>query len=515
MKRIVPFLCVGSLLVFLFPVKIYAEDEPTPSPEPTATYGILEAGCYYVGKNSGNSLSAYLSVSTDVRAVWIGYGSTQASLVCISDAPFNYTNSNSNSCPTASTAASQVNGHPGYYVAAAQNKKNINELGIPGVSWTNGSASVYGPYVWELTYGDGAVGPGPVINWGDLLDVKFNTSIAGSGSAATNNIDNITWDPVQDSNGNALSSEQRVEIKAIAGNYTATSRNGLFGLGATDFDYNSGIEHVIGNVAANRGEFHISWSEVIRQLNSGSISDFLNIRKSDDVWLKSGWIYQYRFLADDYTGEWHTIYTGTSAGVQNSLNIEQSTQINTNLVNTIIQINTLNNSEQENWMINNTVINMENSDGQETTDKPWWAYLLEAIVSLIDGVLTFLGNLIGDLISAIIDLFTFDSFDLDVIVDFGTEQRESNNIIGQSINFFDNVVQSAQSMRESDVIISYPGITLFDVELLPAANYNLNEYVEDLGLTDFHNLAYLVTDGSIAICLISLVYRKIMGILRS
>lgn len=501
MKRIVQFLCVGSLLVFLFPIGVHADG---------ATYYSLGSECITLYNNGSYYYHVEVTSGSDVRVTGYKYGDYYYEYF-VSENPFSikFTWMSSQACSALAPISGSQSGN--YYVVNTQHQLNqINDNLIPFVMTTNSNSNAI-----YYTFGEGAVDPVVPTIWGDLLDVKFNTSIAGSGSAATNNIDQITWDPVQDSNGNALTSEQRVEIKAIAGNYTASSRNGLFGLGATDFDYNSGIEHLIGDVAANRGEFHIEWSEVIRQLNDGSISDFLNIRKSDDVWLKSGWIYQYRFIADDYTGEWHTIYNGTSAGVQNSINIEQSTQINTNLINTIVEINTLNNSEYQNWTINNTVINMENSDGQETTDKPWWSYLLEAIVSLIDGVLTFLGNLIGDLISAIIDLFTFDTFDLDVIVDFGTEQRESNNIVGQSINFFDNVVQSAQSMRESDVIISYPGITLFDVELLPAANYNLNDYVEDLGLTDFHNLAYLVTDGSIAICLISLVYRKIMGILRS
>lgn len=507
MHRIIRFLCVGSLLVFLFPINVHADISTTYFITPlTRTDGTVGNTYLYQSlgvaesrtvlfTNNGTPRFYVVSAVSGLGVSWgVGnsgsYGEIASTFVSDGVTYYGLTNTGNNARNVASAF--------------------INSGTYPVIDDVSSlENAVY------YTYGEGAIDPVEPISWGDLLDVKFNTSIAGSGSAATNNIDQITWNPTQDSNGNDLTAEQRVEIKAIAGNYTASSRNGLFGLGATDFDYNSGIEHLIGNVAANRGEFSIEWSEVIEELNEGSISDFLNIRKSDDVWLKSGWIYQYRFVAEDYTGDWHTIYNGTSAGVQNSLNIEQSTQINTNLINTIIEINTLNNSEYQNWMINNTVINMENSDGQETTDKPWWAYLLEAIVSLIDGMLSFLGNLIGDLISAIIDLFTFDSFDLDVIVDFGTEQRESNNIIGQSINFFDNVVQSAQSMRESDVIISYPGITLFEVELLPAANYNLNEYVEDLGLTDFHNLAYLVTDGSIAICLISLVYRKIMGILRS
>lgn len=506
MKRIVKFLCVGSLLVFLFPLNVYA-DNPT--------YAVY-TGCHDVNHNSNYYF--YFNTTSEGRALFLLI-SNRYYFEFVSDTQFTYSTGMTYRQPTASCNVPNTSGQQfnNYYLMEYETGASLLDLDIPVVELGSdiNNATKRKEQAVYYTFGEGAVEPVEPVLWGDLLDVKFNTSIAGSGSAATNNIDQITWDPVQDSNGNALTSEQRVEIKAIAGNYTASSRNGLFGLGATDFDYNSGVEHLIGDVAANRGEFHIEWSEVIQQLNDGSISDFLNIRKSDDVWLKSGWIYQYRFVADDYTGEWHTIYNGTSAGVQNSINIEQSTQINTNLINTIVEINTLNNSEYQNWTINNTVINMENSDGQETTDKPWWAYLLEAIVSLIDGVLNFLGNLIGDLISAIIDLFTFDSFDLDVIVEFGTEQRESNNIVGQSINFFDNVVQSAQSMRESDVIISYPGITLFDVELLPAANYNLNDYVDDLGLTDFHNLAYLVTDGSIAICLISLVYRKIMGILRS
>lgn len=500
MKRIIQYVCAGCLLVLSFPIGIYAE---------SATYAILSAGCYTYWDISN---PYKFSVSTDARYVILAPSSSTRIMYIVSDSSFMYWTGRGDNCAANTYTPYHIND---YYLTTI-NLSGLTfgpEYGIPTITATNDTTTAI-----YYTYGAGAVDPEPEIepiDYGDLLDVRFNTSIAGSGAASVSNIDHITWNPDSDSNGNVFDDTARVQIKAIAGNYQSNSRNGLLGLGATSFDYNNGAEHMLAEYPAQRGKYDVTWSHVMDQLNAGSWSDFLGIRKSDDVWLKSGWIYQIRLVVGDYESAWKTIYNSTSAGVQNALNVENSVELNYSLVNTIVEINEMNESTYESWMINNTIINMENSDDQQQTDKPWWAYLLEAIVGLISGVLDFLGNLIGDLIGAIVDLFTFDSFDLDVILNFGQEQRESNNIIGQSLNFFDNVVEAAQDMRQSDLIISYPGITLFNVELLPAADYNLNQYVSDLGLTDFHNLAYLVTDGTIAICLISLVYRKIMGILRS
>lgn len=508
MKRIINIFISLCLIILFLPVKVFA-DSPT--------YSVLNTGCNQVAYNNSRYYLLYIVNNTsEVRAVILN-DSGNKSIYAVSRDNFKYfiSNNSSSACSaSAPTSFNVTNSNNYYYVNSGILSQYFGYEGIPIVNATaNISNAIY------YTFGEGAVDPLPPTppppNYGDLIDVRFNTSIAGSGSAAVNNIDHITWNPDHDSNEIMFDGTERVQIKAIAGNYTSSTRNGLLAGTVSDFDYNSSAEHMLAEYPVTRGYYDVTWNHVIEQLHSGSISDFLQIRKDNETWLKSGWIYQIRLVAGEYTGQWITIYNGTSSGVQNSLTIENSTELNTTLINTIQEINNINNSIDEDWTINNIVINMENSDGTESTDKPWWAYLLEAIVSLISGVLDFLGHLIGDLIAAIVDLFTFDSFDLDVILNFGEEQRESNNIVGQSINFFDNVVESAQNMRESDVVISYPGITLFDVQLLPAADYNLNDYVEELGLENFHQMAYLVTDGTIAICLISLVYRKIMGILRS
>ena len=507
MKHFKSFVAFCLACSFLIPQRVYA-DNPTYS---------LFSGCAIFGQdNSWRTLQ--MSVSREVRAVIFDQGYAGYVIGFASTSSFSYSSTTNGTCPAEvqpfSADSTNYNGQTVYYVRSPKTiAVNFNANGIPVIS---GEGSLND--ILYYTFGDGAIDPIPPTPippaYGDLVDVRFNTSIAGSGDASINNIDHITWNPDHDSNEIMFDGSESVQIRVIAGNYTSSTRNGLLAGTVTDFDYNSSAEHMLAEYPVTRGYYDVTWSHVIEQLHAGSISEFLQIRKSNDVWLKSGWIYQIRLIAGDYEGNWITIYNGTSSGVQNSLTIENSTEINTTLINTIQQINNLNNSIDEDWTINNITINMENSDGNNTTDKPWWAYLLEAIVSLCSGILSFLGGLIGDLIDAILGLFQPAEFTINNYNDFKIELKQNSGIFGQSFDFISTLKNTFLGVEYQEPIIHWSGISFGETELIPAADYNLNEYVTMWGLSDFRQMAYLCSDGFIYLSLLVLIMRKLNEVLK-
>lgn len=504
MKYFKSFVVLCLCCYFLIPGRVYAYE---------ATYYTYSANTCLKVWNNPNA-NEYIKSTVSGRAVFIRNGST-ISFFVVSTSPGLWGSNNNNACEYA-TANLNQSGNYYYLTTTASYSEGIYSSDIPVFTrdYSIGDVTLNAIY---YTYGEGAVDPLPPTPpppaYGDLLDVKFSTSIAGGGSAAVNNIDHITWNPEIDSNGIAFDGTERVQIKAIAGNYTDSSRNGLLGLGVTDFDYNSGAEHMLAEYPATRGYYDVSWDHVIQQLNAGSISDFLNIRKNDDVWLKSGWIYQIRLVAGDYESQWITIYNGTSSGVENSLTIENSTELNMTLINTIQQINNMNNSVT-NWEIDNTTINMENQDGTETTDKQWWAYLLEALVSLLNGILGFLGNLIGDLIDAIVSLFQPSEFTINNFNEYKLELKQNSGIFGQSLDFINTLKNTFTGVQYEDPVLHWSGISFGETVFIPAADYNLNDYVTMWGLGDFRTMAYLCSDGFIYFSLLVLIVRKLNEVLK-
>ncbi len=503
-KRLVTTITVLCLLCgFFVPITVHAE---------SATYFVMNANeCYpNISKASGNYYSQHVNV--ECRSVILG---NTKYIVC--NQRFNLgsiSGTSPNSCdpdafPVNSTTSYNGKTYWVSYLNYVDTSKNPYNIPVFNETPSFNRAVYY-------TYGEGAVDPPPPApDYGNLTDVRFNTDIAGSGSAAVNNIDHIKWNPENDSNGITFDGTERVQIKAIAGNYTSNSRNGILGLGATDFDYNSGEEHMLAEYPVTRGYYDVSWSHVITQLNAGSISDFLNIRlKGDDIWLKSGWIYQIRLVAGDYNSEWQTIYNATSSGVQNSLTVENSTELNVELVNVIQSINTMNSSQNENWTINNITINMDNSDGQQTTQKPWWAYLLEAIVKAFGDILSFLGNLIGDLMDAITNLFKPAEFTINEYNDFKIEIKQNSGLFGQAFDFITDLKSTFTGVQYQEPILHWQGITFDGIVFLPAADYNLNEYVEMWGLGNFRQIAFICSDGFIFFSLLLLIIRKLNEVLK-
>lgn len=508
-KNVTKFLITFALIFMSFPLRVFADS-------PTGTYVVLD-GCLIYSLTNGNynyyGSITYNSNTSEMRAVVLNHGSSIA-LFIVSAHDFRYKNNNKdNSCAVGNSTPTLTDG---YYVArAGQSNYGSGFTGnVPIVDDTvNFNNAV------KYTFGDGAVAPDAEIpDYGDLILNGYKTNIAGSGNAAVNNKDTISWEPV-DTNGNDITNCQ-VTIRAVPGQYSAESKASLLEKSYSDFVLNTLNATQLGTYPAREQSHAFTWGNVISVLNLPFLS-ISSMIKRDETWIKNGWIYQIRLEDEEnnYIGEWQTVYTGTAAGVKNDLTIINSTTLNQDLINVITSINNRN-EVTNNWTIINIII-VPNPDPTPTpepgtdpgSDSNWLSALLQAIVDLISGILSFLGGIVQSIIDGILGLFSFDDFELYDILSLFNDEVNQQNLIGQTYFFWDQVIETAKSMRSQDPIINWPGITIMGVDLIPAAAYNLNDYVSQLGLTDLHNLVYTVTDGSIAICLLWLIHKKIMAVL--
>ena len=512
MKKILCCL-VSVLLVFAFFPAIHADSN---------TYVLLN-GCEKLYNILYGVGDYYWNTDAEVRYTQF-YDSSgdYFNSYAVSTSPFSYSiaNGNISACPGASTLTSNstvYNGVTYYYVTQNWNMVRKGEMYF---------YSNINPYIAGVdlgiyyTYGSGAVAPEPPApEFGQLSNVGYNTKIAGSGQAAINNVDTVSWNPDTDTAGNDIS-EMSVSVRVVPGKYSASSRQSLAEKLYSDFVLNTLDATVLDTVTASSGYFSVTWSDVIDKL-AIPFATISSLVDQDGTFIKNGWIYQVRLEGYGYEGEWQTVYTATSSGVQNDLTIIQSTTINQTLVNTITEINQLNNTSN-NWYINETTINMSDYNKPSEGDKPWWAYLLEAIVSLInkliEGISSIVGaiaNLVGDIIDGILGLFTFDSFS---VPDFSTHQQnihDNSGIFGESIDILQTINQTISNADSTaEPILYYPGIDLEGVEFIPEITINLNNYVDDLGLTQWHNLAYTCTDIFIWTTLIYTIYRKLIGVFK-
>lgn len=504
-KKTIILLSVFSFM--LMPFRVFADG---------SYYNLSANECYmWMERTTGNSHAEYyLQTDVNARVVLLGVTNQSTSHIYIisETAGGKYysrgTTTNVSPCPlTLSNNMTAVTyNNKTYYYGRFESSYNANNIyTIPSYYGTdNVSTAIY------YTYGEGATDPEPVINWGNVQNISYRSEIAGSGDASVRNVDTIRWNKFQDTAGNDISQGNAwIEIQAVATYYNSTELHIL--MDQTTADRNVGeIAVTIQTVDASVGEYSVMWSNVMRNLDL-TASDLIPHIKGSEFYC-NGWYYQVRLVVpeDNYEGQWYTVYTSTSAAPEDSQVIINSTQISQQLVNVIQQINQTNNSN-ENWQIQNYEINMQNDDDQTITDKPWWAYLLEALLDLLSTI----GDLIGNLIHDLLSLFTFDSFS---IPDFEENQNnliQNTGIFGESLQFTQTIQQTITGAEYVEPIFYYPGISIMGEQLLPQMTFNLNDYVEELGLTDLQNLAYLVTDGMIYLSLILLVHRKVMGVLKS
>lgn len=386
-KHVLTYVLVLSMCftLFFFPVPVKAEDVP---------YGVLQ---YYSstadGKANGTIIAHDSQYNTDLR-VW-NYTNVDTRYVLIENILYFFVNSsNTNSQPTC-WRSNQAYG----------TSYNISTYTIEGINyycarvtspasfsgWTysieNYSLSDFPDYTepitlgYALTFGEYASGIPSGPTYGKPYNVEYSTRIAGSGLASADNIDRIVWNRAVDTNGNELPTGARVQIRAIPGKYVGNTANDVLTKSYTDFVLDHSKQLIIVDIIASRGVYETKWSEVVDHFGFFPYSWVPNIQYLDNEYFKMGWIYQIRLQVDNYYSDWTNIYTATGSGASESQTITDSDEISQQLVQDINIVNQLNNTTTTNWYINETTINnseyTENSNG-----KPWWAYLLEAILSL-------------------------------------------------------------------------------------------------------------------------------------
>ena len=310
--------------------------------------------------------------SSEVRMVrWEKSNSTWFYAVSLNPFTYQYTGYSSGGINNASSYTWR--GVTYYTGAALISPVNVSSV-IPLVPYTNQFGDDPRTAIY-YSFGDGSVSP---VSWG-LVDVKgYQTNIAGQGQASINNVDVISWDNAIDTLGNDISSGN-VRIRLIPGEYTGDTKNSLISKLYTDFILD--IVHATdGNVfPVSDGSASFKWSDVINTLNIPFVSVYSLINEND-AWLKRGWIYEIRLEIDDYIGEWQPIYASTSSGVENDMNIVNTTVITQDTITAIQNINSIN-STTNIWIINGQPVdpNPEQKPPEDENEKPWWVYLLEMI----------------------------------------------------------------------------------------------------------------------------------------
>lgn len=502
-KLLTVFICCNILIMPFFSV-VFAD----------GTYINLDSSSCILIYSSGNT-NLYFSVSNEVRMTIIHDNST-ARPYAVSLNPFNYKSSNNDpSCNSGYEYSASYYTYNGvrYYIQSTLNNGSLSVVNPENLIPVNYD-SLGQQQAILYTYGDLAVDPEEPSNIG-LLNASYYTRISGSGDKSTFNEDVITWDMI-DSNGNFLQ-DYNVEIQAVPGHFEADSKVSLLQETFNNWVSNSDLAVQVykGSTVPNERSFF--WGDIANRFESIKTWNgrFWSLFAKDDYWYQYGWIYQIRLLDEDFEPltEWQDLYTATAYKPSATNTIENSDDLTPELVNTIEDINDGNNITI-NWYINNYEINVQ---PEEQTSKPWWSYILDAILDLISSITGLAGDILaflGHLIDDILGLFKFDSFSLP---DFENEKQNIINntgMVGETINFTSQLEETIRSAEYVEPKLYYPGFVLMDVQLIPEININLNDYIQSEEIQQIRNTAYLVTDGMIYFSLVLLIKNKVMGVLK-
>lgn len=434
-KRVLSFILSLSMCFTLFSFYTVFADSGT-YVEYTSLY------CFpYTYTTSDSTHEMSFSLNSDARLVQMVSG-TRKRIYMVSLSRFTLGIHANTSCtyPTNYSAYTKtVNNTVYYYSYATGYNLDLPEYEIEnmgGGSSDNNEAltAIY------YTYGDGAVDPDQDPIWGNPANVMFNTRIAGSGNASSNNIDRIVWSPDIDSNSNPLPTSARVQIRAIPGKYVSNSKTDLLTQTYNDFVIDHSKAFVLTDRVATGGVYEIKWGEVVDHFQLFPYSWVPDITFIDNEYFKMGWIYQIRLQIDDYYSDWINIYNATSAGVSVSDSITDSDTISQELIKNIEIVNTLNQTTT-NWYINETTINMQEYQEPEEGDKPWWAYLLEAILGGLNITNNYFENGNGDTQLIVNTTNNYDD-------DLNIKLNEYNDIEDQQIQNLDDSLEAIDTDSE-------------------------------------------------------------------
>jgi len=407
-KGIVLLVCCLLFISFL-PVSVHAE---------ASTYFVLDSGCTLItySRTGTSSSVGYIrfdlnpSNASEVRNVILYNENTGFRFysVSLSQISARFSSGSASSAPDGCEVWGGYNTNNntlvnGYYVRDNQsysgNLPYTFSVPVVNVSSTNDKeAAVY------YTFGEGAQGPVEPINWGILRDVRYDSAVAGSGFSAFRNVDFIRWNNTIDANNNDIS-ECQVEIQAVPGNWTGTTKEDLLTKGVDAFTIGGAYPPVtLGTVSASVGTFSISWQGVIDQI--GWPFDSLYAKLEGTQWLKNGWYYQIRLRGSDgYIGSWQTVYNLTSGSATGSENIINNNEFNSTTNSYLQTITQINNQETVTITYNDTDITIENpyANPEPEGGTNLWDVLKQLVNGLFQ-LLAKIGQMVGDLLSGLIDL---------------------------------------------------------------------------------------------------------------
>lgn len=352
----------------------------------TGSYIVVEdCDILCVGRDNVNRVASFTNNSSEVRATswYSSHGNFyEYRIYLVSLHPFNCSNTLNQYCSIGnSTARSSVSSSDNvtfyytyyavYFETEVPNNYNVPILDIPMSVGDQQRA-------YDYTFGENATDSVEPVNWG-LIDLEgYQTQVAGQGNASINNVDVISWNDTFDTNSNDISTGN-VRVRYVPGYYRATSKQNLLAQTYQDFVLDI-ISAVNGDVyPVSDGSASFRWGDVIGSLSIPFYSIY-NLSNSTEGWLKRGWIYEVRLEIDDYIGEWQTVYSSTSSGVENDMTIVNTTVVTQETITAIQNINSINGTTNI-WIINGQPVdpNPEITPPADDDEKPWWVYLLEMI----------------------------------------------------------------------------------------------------------------------------------------
>lgn len=505
-KRIVSFLCCCFVVFsFLIPSRVRA-DSPTYYEIPANDEFKVFSG-----------INSFINAPFPVRA-FIGINKDPAPLAKNDYITLVVVSPKSSGVLTSSMIAGGTVESSGDYYVGRRNWTYSNYYGttdLPILYRVNFSSN---KTCISYTYGENAVSPSPSIEYGPL-DCYYTTNIAGQGMASGENLDVIHWELI-DKNGNDLSQTGAVvKIRALYGGYEAESKNSLLLQTWQDFVNWLGI-HELGEFPIQQREASFSWYEIIEAIDNLTLVEIVD-DKSDTIqnlWYRKGWYFEIQYIIDDYYSPWQKLYTVTSSGVENMNEIiNNSSTYNFNTYKALQTITTINESSTVNYTINNNVYNIQNenitnnentTDTTEQKDPSFWDYLLSWVRSIPEKL--------NSILNYFKDLFNFgNTFEIEDIDEETEEALENKGIVSEVFSFrddFRDLIDSFNGEPASPLVLSYSGVVIDNVQLLPAVDLDFSNIYSYLGV-EAEDI-YFFTDAIIYSSLIFLVYRRVMSILR-
>lgn len=362
-------------------------------------------------------------------------------------------------------------------------------------------------------------GVGPSVPAAGVLTFNYYTDFASNQQNTINSLksnrDTITWD-YNTAGSNIDAVDLKVDIRAVPTNYHAATQEDL--LSSDWSDLNVGLSYAadLGSYQLNHNGRSVSftWESVVDSFRiSGSYPDWMErvinfwefgIFELNNSRYWSGWVYQIRLntWSGDYTGEWQTIYQVSSAPPEGSSQVinyyVNGTGITEPIYQTIQNINNQNNVTNNTWYVDGSPYNITGTEEGGN----WLTTLIEIIVGKLSQLLS--------------NIFSFDDQSL-TIPDFDSNMQhmiDNTGIFGQSIQAVDQIKLRFDTLQDAEPVFSFPGFSLDEVQLVPAFEVNLNEYVQDMGLEGLHNTELLIMDGIVYISLILFAKSQLERILR-